>query len=64
MKIVFSSHAIRDKFPLFKECGFNFTQKQVRGIVKNPDHLDKTSDDPKIIASKEFDEKHVLRSKF
>jgi len=33
MKIVFSIHAIRDKFPIFKEHGFNFTQKQIRGVI-------------------------------
>lgn len=61
MKIVFSSHAIRDKFPIFREHGFNFTRKQIRAVVENPDHVDKASDPPKIIASKELDEQHILR---
>lgn len=61
MRIVFSNHAVRDKFPLFKKRGFNFKKNQVREVIKNPDHVDKTSDYPKIIASKELDEKHILR---
>ncbi len=61
MKIVFSSHAIRDKFPIFKEHGFNFTQNQVWDVIENPDHVDKTSDYPKVISSKEVDKRHILR---
>ena len=61
MKIIFSNHAIRDKFPIFKERGLNFTQKQIRDVIKNPDHIDKDSDYPKIIASKELDVSHILR---
>lgn len=61
MKIVFSSHAIRDKFPIFKEHGFNFTRRQVRDVIENPDHIDKISDYPKIIVSKDLDEKLILR---
>lgn len=61
MKIIFSSHALRDKFPLLRKHGFNLTRKDIKTIVKNPDHLDETSDYPKIIASKDFDERHILR---
>lgn len=35
----------------------NFIDK----VIKEPDHEDKESDKPKIIASKEIDRKHVLR---
>ena len=61
MKIKHSSHIIRDKLPLLKKQGFKITLKQIEDIVKNPDHLDKESDIPKIIVSKEFDERHILR---
>lgn len=61
MKIVFSGHALEDKFPIFKERGFNFTQKDILKVIKNPDHTDKISDAPKIIASKSYDKKHILR---
>lgn len=61
MKIIFTSHAVRDKSPVFKKRGFNFTRKQVHDVIKNPDHVDEISDYPKIIASKDLDEKHILR---
>lgn len=61
MKIVFSSHTLRDKFPLLKKHGFNLTKKQVCEVIKDPDHVDKISDFPKIIVSKNLDQKHILR---
>ncbi len=61
MKVVFSGHALKDKFAIFKERGLNFTQKQVRAVIKDPDHVDKVSDFPKVIVSKGFDENHILR---
>lgn len=61
MKIVFTSHAIRDKFPLLAQRGFYITKGNVESVINNPEHIDKVSDYPKIIASKEFDEKHILR---
>ena len=32
-KIVFSSHAIKDNFPIFKERGFHFTRMQIRDVI-------------------------------
>lgn len=61
MKIRHSSHIIRDKIPLLKKQGFNITLEQIEDTVNNPDHLDRESDAPKIIVSKEFDEKYALR---
>lgn len=61
MKLKHSSHIIRDKIPLLKKQGFNIALEQIEDIVNNPDHLDKESDAPKIIVSKDFDERHILR---
>lgn len=61
MKIVFTKHALIDKFAKLKEHGFNLTQDDVTSVVKNPEYIDKESDYPKIIVSKSVDEKHILR---
>ena len=61
MKIVLSKHIIQDKIPLLKRRGFLVTQSQIRDVILNPDNLDNESDYPKIIASKDFDKKHILR---
>lgn len=61
MKIVFTSHAIKDKFPLLLRHGFKVTKKDIKSVISNPEHIDKITDYPKIIVSKEFDKKHILR---
>lgn len=61
MKIIFTNHATVDKFPLLSRHGFHLTKEDIKAVIKNPDHTDKISDYPKIIVSKEFDKKHVLR---
>lgn len=61
MKIKFSRHALEDKFADLKQHDFDLTEAEVISVVKNPDHLDKISDKPKIIASKEIDIRHILR---
>jgi len=61
MNIVISRHIILDKIPLLKKRGFTITQRQVIDVIKNPDHIDKQSDAPKVIASKAFDDAHILR---
>ncbi len=61
MKINTTVHIIRDKIPLFEKHGFKITLEQIEDVVKNPDHVDKNSDAPKIIASKEYDKKHIIR---
>lgn len=61
MKIVFSGHATLDKFPALAKHNFHLTKNDITRVINNPDHIDKVSDYPKIIASKEFDEKHILR---
>lgn len=61
MKIRFTKHAAIDKFAELSKHRFNLTQDDIKEVVKNPDHIDNYSDKPKIIVSKSFDEKHVLR---
>ena len=61
MRIIISKHIIQDKIPILKSRGFFVTRKQIKEVIQKPDHLDKKSDYPKIIASKDFDEKHILR---
>lgn len=61
MKIIFSKHIIKDKIPLLAKHGFVIAKKQIKQVITNPDHLDKESDHPKIIASKEIDKHHLLR---
>lgn len=61
MKIVLSKHIIKDKIPILKKRRFSINQKQIIDVIKNPDHIDTASDHPKIIVSKEYDQKHILR---
>lgn len=61
MKIKFTRHAAIDKFEEFKQHKFRLTENNVIEVIKNPDHIDKESDKPKIIVSKSFDERHILR---
>lgn len=61
MKIVFSKHIVNDKIPLLRKRGFIVTKNQIREVIDDPDHKDETSDSPKIIASRDLDQHHVLR---
>ncbi|MCL5784615.1 MAG: DUF4258 domain-containing protein [Patescibacteria group bacterium] len=61
MKIVFSKHALKDKFVLLKKHNFHLNKADIMVVIRNPDHLDQESDYPKIIASKNFDNKHIIR---
>ena len=61
MKIVFTTHAAVDKFKMLKKHKFDVDKNTIENVIKNPDHEDKESDKPKIIASKQIDPKHVLR---
>lgn len=61
MKIVLSKHIVQDKILLLKSRGFFVTEKEIKEVIKNPDHLDRQSDYPKLIASRIIDEKHILR---
>ena len=58
--IIFTNHAL-SKISLLKRHGFIVTKKEILETAKDPDNLDITSDEPNIIASKDFDKNHVLR---
>ena len=61
MKIVLTKHVEYDKIPLLAKSGIKISAKKIKDVINNPDHIDIESDEPKIIASKDFDKKHVLR---
>lgn len=61
MKIILSRHAKEDKFPILAKHNFQVSEETVIDVVNKPDHEDKTSDQPNVIASKELDESHILR---
>lgn len=60
MKIVFTKHAL-GKFLKFRKDNIIIPKKSVSEAVKYPDNVDTVSDKPKIIASKEFNNRLVLR---
>lgn len=49
---------------MFRKHGFEVNIKTIENVIKNPKHLDKESDFPNIIASRTFDQKHILRVVF
>lgn len=61
MKIQFTRHAAVDKFAILRKHKFKATKRLIRDIINNPDHEDKVSDAPKIIASKSINPTHILR---
>lgn len=61
VRIVFTKHALVDKFAELKGHKFNLTQDDVTAVINHPEHIDNESDYPKIIVSKTFDKKHILR---
>ena len=61
MRIVFTKHALIDKFAELKGHNFDLTKDDVIAVIDNSDHVDNKSDYPKIIVSKTFDKKHILR---
>lgn len=61
MRFTLSKHIIKDKIPLLAKRGFKVNLRKIKEVVVNPDHIDSESDTPKIIASKDFDTKHILR---
>ena len=61
VKVIFSNHAKEDKFPTLTKHKFYLHEDNVVKVIKDPEHEDKESDKPNIIASKGIDDKHVLR---
>lgn len=63
MRILYTKHAI-GKFEKLKEIGVKINRKDITAVVINPEHIDRESDSPKIIASKSFDKRRILRVVF
>jgi len=61
LKIIFTKHAKEVKFPLLAKHGFRLTEANVVVAINSPDHEDKDTEPPNVIASKSFDRRHVLR---
>lgn len=61
MKIKHSLHIRRDKLSILAKQGFKITLKQIERTIRNPDHIDKESDAPKVIVSKVLGDNHILR---
>lgn len=63
MKIVLTHHA-QKKFKDLLKIGVIVSKRAVLLTIKNPEHIDRESDKPKLIASKPIDSKHILRVVF
>ena len=61
MKIAFTKHAAIDKFKMLQRHNFKANKNSIRKVIENPEHEDKDSDKPNVIASKSIDSKHILR---
>lgn len=59
-RIIFTSHAL-NKITLLKQHGFIVSKIKIKDTLIEPDNLDALSDEPNFIASKDFDETHILR---
>ncbi len=60
MKVLFTKYA-QKKITILAKHKLKLTDAQIRDIVDAPDRFDLELDPPKIIAIKDFDEKHDLR---
>lgn len=60
MKIVFTKHAFNN-FKKFRKYKITILKKSVIEAVKYPENIDNVSDKPKTIASKNFNNRLILR---
>lgn len=60
MQFRFTQHA-EDKFEILERHDVNITKSRVIKVLKNPEHVDKDSRKPLIIAQSTLDENRVLR---
>lgn len=60
MKILYTKHALQ-KFMDLESLGVKISKILIAKIIKNPLHLDATTDFPKKIASGELDATHTVR---
>lgn len=63
MKIIFTKHAIK-KLLTQKEGGIKLLEKDILNTLKKPDRIDSEIDYPKMIAIKNYDQKHIIRAVF
>lgn len=60
MRIAYTKHVER-KLKALKASGVIITKNLIDKTVRNPIHIDKVSDYPKIIVSGEIDKNHIVR---
>lgn len=60
MRIAYTKHAM-GKFKKHQDVGIIITRRDVATTINNPEHVDRESDKPKIIASRSLNEKLILR---
>ena len=63
MKIIYTKHALK-RLSEFVKQGLSISRKKIIYTIKNPEHLDKESDAPKLIASTPINSKHIFRVVF
>lgn len=63
MKIIFTKHATQKLLKPVKK-GLKLSKEDITNTVKNPDQVDYEIDYPKIIAIKDYDQRHVIRVVF
>lgn len=60
MKIRYTKHAL-NKFKILTEHGIKLTKNDIKKTINKSEDIDTNTDHPKLIASRTFDKKHVLR---
>lgn len=63
MKIIYTKHALK-RLAEFVKQGLEISKKKVIHAIKYPEHLDKESDAPRLIASTPIGSRHILRVVF
>src|SRR3989344_7116525 len=63
MKIIYTKHAKR-KFKELERLGIKVSRRDITETTRNPEHSDRTSDFPKLIASNSFDKTRIIRVVF
>ena len=63
VKVVFTKHA-KKKFKNLAKLGFVISRKDVLSTIHTPEHVDHESDRPKIIVSRQINQKYIIRVVF
>jgi len=61
MKIRYTKHAALEKLAILEQHNFVVTRRQIREIIFRPDHQEPGKHPFQFIASKQVDERHILR---